>query len=207
MLARIFGVEGRAILEVGAGNGYFAPLLLRRFSGQRPARVVISDQSQTQLDIAQAEFRAEGVEYLRLDVRDAYPFPDATFDLILAIMLFNELTATEMRAALGEARRALTPSGQLLMAVTHPDFVHALGRKDALTDFGHGLAAMPGAEGLRLPVSRRPKQVYLDALRERGFSAEAEDIFADERTRHERPGLKLPRDTPLALVLDCRAVS
>jgi hypothetical protein len=121
-------------------------------------------------------------------------------------MLFNELTARGMSAALRECRRSLAPEGQLLAVVTHPAFIHALAKKGALTDFGHGLAAMPGAEGLRLPVSRRPIQVYLDALRESGFSVETNDVVADEKTLHERPGLKLPRDTPLALLLDCRAV-
>ena len=35
-----------------------------------------------------------------------------------------------------------------------------------------------------------------------GFSAEIEDIFPDEKTLHEKPGLKVPRDTPLALLPD-----
>lgn len=43
ILARIDGIDGLAILELGAGNGYFAPLLLRRFSGQQPTHLVISD--------------------------------------------------------------------------------------------------------------------------------------------------------------------
>ncbi len=98
ILARIEGVEGRAILELGAGNGYFAPLLMRRFSGQRSARLVISDQAQAQLDIARAEFRVDGAEYLPLDVQDAFSFPDASFDFILAIMLLNELTTTGLQS-------------------------------------------------------------------------------------------------------------
>jgi SAM-dependent methyltransferase len=204
ILARIDGVEGRAILELGAGNGYFAPLLMRRFSGQRPARLVISDQSKAQLDIARAEFRMDGAEYLPLDVQEPFPFPDAIFDLILAIMLLNELTATGLHAALRECRRVLIPQGRLLATVTHPAFVHALGKKGALTDFGHGLAALPSAEGLRLPVSRRPIQAYLDALSASGFTVETEDVYPDEKTFHARPGLKLSRGTPLALLLDCR---
>lgn len=179
---------------------------MRRFSGQRPARLVISDQSQAQLDTARAEFRVDFAEYLALDVQTAFPFPDASFDLILAIMLLNELTSAGMGNALREVRRALRPGGQLLAAVTHPMFVHALGRKGVLTDFGHGLAAMPGADGLRLPVARRSTQAYMDALVASGFRVEAEDLFTDEQTLHARPGLKLPRDTPLALLLDCRAV-
>lgn len=197
-------MEGLAILELGAGNGYFAPLMLRRFSGQRPARLVISDQSQAQLDTAQSTFRIHEAEYLPLDAQQSFPISDASFDLVLAIMLLNELSNTGLRAALSECRRTLRPGGRLLAAVTHPAFVHALAKKGALTDFGHGLFAMPGAEGMRLPVSRRPTQAYLDLLVEAGFTVTAEDVFADEKTLHEKPGLKLPQGTPLALALDAR---
>jgi SAM-dependent methyltransferase len=206
LLGKIDGVAGRAILELGAGNGYFAPMLLRRFSGQRPARLVISDQSQAQLDTARSVFFLEDAEYTQLDVQQAFPFEDATFDLMLAIMLFNETPNAGLRAALSESRRVLAPGGRLLAVVPHPAFIHALARKDALTDFGHGLFAMPGAEGLRLPVSRRSERMYLDMLSASGFAVVAEPVRADAKTLHAKPGLKLPHDTPLALVLDCRAV-
>ncbi len=65
---------------------------------------------------------------------------------------------------------------------------------------------MPSAEGLRLPVSRRTEQTYLDTLNASGFAVVAEPVQPDDKTIHAKPGLKLPRDTPLALVLDCRVV-
>jgi SAM-dependent methyltransferase len=197
ILEKIERVEGRAILELGAGNGYFAPLMLRRFSGQTPARLVISDQSQAQLETAQSAFGLEGAEYLRLDVQDPFPLEDGSFDLILAIMLLNELTTTGLQNVLQECRRALKDSGRLIAAVPHPAFVHALAKKGALTDFGRGLFAMPSAEGLRLPVSRRGLEAYVEAFTTAGFAVSAEDIHADEKTLHEKPGLKVPRGTPL----------
>jgi SAM-dependent methyltransferase len=204
ILAKIERLEGLAILELGAGNGYFTPLMLQRFSGQRPTRLIISDQSQAQLDTAQSTFRIHEAEYLRLDAQQSFPIPNASIDLILAIMLLNELPNMCLRVALSECRRTLRPGGRLLVAVPHPAFVHALAKKGALTDFGHGLFAMPSAEGMRLPVSRRPTQAYLDMLAEAGFTVMTEDIFADEKTLHEKPGLKLPRGVPLALALDAR---
>jgi SAM-dependent methyltransferase len=203
ILSRINHIEGCSILDLGAGNGYFAPILLRRCSGQRPARLVISDQSPAQLDIARSAFRLDSAEYLVLDVQDSFPFPDASFDLIMAIMLLNELPAGGLDAALRECRRVLAPDGRLLAAVPHPAFVRELAKKGALTDFGRGLFAMPSAEGLRLPVSRRPAQAYLDALSSSGFAVRPEDVYPDEKTLREKPGLKLPRATPLALLLDC----
>ncbi|HEU5344784.1 MAG TPA: class I SAM-dependent methyltransferase [Ktedonobacterales bacterium] len=204
LLGKIEGIAGRSILELGAGNGYFAAIMLRRFSGQQPARLVISDQSQAQLDTAQTTFFLQDAEYAQLDVQQTFPFADASFDLILAIMLLNELTNTALRAALCESRRVLAPGGRLLAAVPHPAFIHALARKGALTDFGHGLFIMPSAEGLRLPVSRRSEQMYLDTLGASGFAVVAEPISADAKTLHAKPGLKLPHATPLALVFDCR---
>ncbi len=204
ILAHIEGIEGRDILELGAGNGYFAPLLLRRFSGQQPTRLVISDQSQTQVAIARSTFGIDGAEYLSLDVQDAFPFPDACFDCILAIMVLNELPTGALQAAVREGRRVLKPGGRLLAAVPHPAFIHALAKKGALTDFGRGLFAMPSAEGMRLPVSRRTAQAYVDILSGCGFTVSLEDVYPDDKTLHEKAGLKVPRDTPLGLLLDCR---
>jgi SAM-dependent methyltransferase len=204
VLARIPGIAGRAILELGAGNGYFPALLLRRFSGQQARRLVISDQSQALLAIASTELRVDGAEYLQLDVQTPFPFADGAFDLILAGMLFNELPTSALQAALAECARVLTPAGQLIAAVPHPDFVRAVGKKGALTDFGRGLAAMPGAEGLRLPVSRRPREAYITLLEAADFAVEAADVLGTDQVRHAHPGLKLGPQVPLALLLDCQ---
>jgi len=45
LLEKFSGAENLAILELGAGNGYFLPLLLRRFSGQVPSKIIVTDQS------------------------------------------------------------------------------------------------------------------------------------------------------------------
>jgi SAM-dependent methyltransferase len=203
LLEKVGGIEGHAILEVGAGNGYFAPLLLKRYSGQAPRRLVVSDQSQPLLDIAQGAFYLDGAEYLRLDVHDTFPFTGASFDLILASMLFNELTRSGLEHALQEAHRVLATDGRLIAAVVHPAFVTALTKKGALTSFGHGLFAMPSGGGLRLPISRRSAASYLQLLAAAGFHVEIEDVHPDDRTLHEKAGLKMPVNTPLALLYDC----
>ncbi len=91
VLNQIASVAGQCILELGAGNGYFMPLLLRHFSGQVPARVVITDHSTAFLNMAQRLFRVAEAEYKLLDVRSRYPFADGTFDVIIANMVFNEV--------------------------------------------------------------------------------------------------------------------
>jgi SAM-dependent methyltransferase len=180
------------------------PLLLRRFSGQVPRHVVVSDQSSALLRIAATQLAVPGADYLPLDVQTPFPFAAASFDLILATMLFNELPTAYLAQALAECRRVLSPGGQLLASVPHPAFVHALARAGALTDFGRGLFAMPSAEGLRLPVARRSLEVYTTLVTAAGFTATTEDVWANEHVLRAKPGLKVGRHVPLALILDCR---
>ncbi len=203
MLSEISSIAGKAILELGAGNGYFAPLLLRRFSGQLPGRLVITDQSQALLSIAESAFHLDGAEYVTLDVQDPFPFPDGSFDLVVAGMLFNELTTGGFEQALAGCARILTADGLLLATVLHPDLVHALAKKGALTDFGRGLFAMPSAEGLRLPVSRRSTAAYRAVMERSGFTVLTQDVHPDEKTLREKPGLRVSAGTPLALLIQC----
>jgi SAM-dependent methyltransferase len=203
LLEKMGRIEGQAILELGAGNGYFAPLLLRRYSGQSPARLVISDQARALVDIAQSRFGVEGAEYVTLDVQDDLAFAASSFDLILATMLFNELPLSALRHAAQECHRVLAPGGRLLATVPHPAMIYGLAKKGALTDFGRGLFAMPSNGGLRLPVARRSVAAYQTALVECGFTVTLEDVLPDAKTLHEKPGLTLPRNTPMALVCDC----
>ncbi|HKD76383.1 MAG TPA: class I SAM-dependent methyltransferase [Ktedonobacterales bacterium] len=207
VLSQIPSIAGKAIIELGAGNGYFTPLLLRRFSGQAPSRIAITDQSQVLLDIAQSSFWIDGAEYLALDVHDPFPFPDSSFHLVLASMLFNELTTGALHNALQEIHRILVEDGCLIATMPHPELVRALAKKGALTDFGHGLSAMPGAEGLRLPVSRRPADAYRQMMEASGFAVLMEDIYPDEKTLGEKPGLKVSQGTPLGLLCHCRRVA
>jgi SAM-dependent methyltransferase len=180
--------------------------MLRRYSGHAPARLVISDQAQTLVDLAHATFPIENAEYLTLDVQDALPFAGGSFDLVLATMLFNELPLSALNLAAQECHRVLAPGGRLLATVVHPSLVHALAKRGALTDFGRGLFAMPSAEGLRLPVARRSVEAYQTTLTECGFTVTLEDVLPDEKTLHEKPGLNLSRSTPMALLCDCRRV-
>jgi hypothetical protein len=52
LLQKLSGIDNCSILELGAGNGYFLPLVLRRFSGQAPSRITVTDQSERLLEIA-----------------------------------------------------------------------------------------------------------------------------------------------------------
>jgi ubiquinone/menaquinone biosynthesis C-methylase UbiE len=182
-------------------------LLLRRFSGQKPARLVVTDQSGELLELAQHHFSVPEAEYKLLDVRSAFQFPDNTFDLILATMVFNEVSPAGLRKALEECYRVLKENGQLLVTVTHPAFVESLAKRSQLKRLPDGFLTMPGADGLRLPVIPHRVEHYESVMQKAGFQFEKEAVFATSEVLHARPGLREAGNIPIALIVDCRKVS
>ncbi len=206
LLATVGHVDGRTILELGAGTGYFMPVLLRHFSGQRPLRITITDQSQALLDIAQRQFRVAKAEYLRLDVRSPFPFEDASFDFVLAAMVFNELTDAGLRRALRECRRVLRDGGRLIVAVSHPRFVTSLSKRGLLRRSGRGPLTMPTTDGLRLPIVERSVREYESLFQRSGFACQHMDFFPSQEVLHAKPGLKKAGKVPVALLFECVCV-
>jgi SAM-dependent methyltransferase len=203
LLAAVGHVDGKTILELGAGSGYFMPVLLRHFGGQRPARITITDQSQALLDIAQRQFHVPEAEYLRLDVRSPFPFEDAGFDLVLAVMVFNELTDGGLCRALRECRRVLRDGGHLIGAVGHPRFVASLSKRGLLRRRGRGPLTMPTTGGLRLPIVERSVREYESLFQRCGFACQHTDLFASPEVLRAKPGLKKAGKTPISLLFEC----
>jgi ubiquinone/menaquinone biosynthesis C-methylase UbiE len=204
LLERVGRVEGLRILELGAGNGYFMAWMLRRFSGQTPERVVVTDHCEALLELAERYFRVEGAEYCRLDVRSRFPFPDESFDLILATMVFNEMSTAGLKRALAQCGRVLADGGRLIATVTHPRFIDGLSQRRELRRARGGLLTMPGSKGLRLPIFPRTVEQYERILSKAGFRGAREDLFATENVLREKPGLRRAGSVTVALVIDCR---
>jgi len=203
LLEKLSGIDHCAILELGAGNGYFLPLVLRRFSGQAPSSIIVTDQSQRLLEIAQRHFRIPDAEYQCLDVSQPFPFADGQFDLILASMLFNEVPARGFRKALAECQRVLARDGLFLVAVTHPDFIASLRKRGLLKTTREGVLTMPGAGSLRLPVVIRSLGSYRSGLQEAGLQYEEEEGYPTPEVLSRKPGLRNAWKVPVALVYSC----
>jgi len=203
LLESIPDIGERLILELGAGNGYFMPLVLRKYSGKVPARIVITDQSSKLIEIAQRHFSIGNAEYRNLNVARKFPFADESFDLILATMVFNEVPTGVLRKALVESNRVLTKDGLLLITVTHPDFVDSLRKRDQLKDIGKNVLTMPGAGRLRLPVVVRKMETYRRVLEESGFKYEEQSIYPTKEVLNAKPGLRNTGNIPLALLFRC----
>ncbi|AEV85106.1 methyltransferase [Actinoplanes sp. SE50] len=106
-------VTGRRILDVGCGAG---PLLeaLR----DRGADVTGIEPSAGMLHLARRRLGA-GVALHRLGLGgDPLPFPDATFDDVVACLVLHYLE--DWTGPLADLRRILKPGGRLIVAVNHP---------------------------------------------------------------------------------------
>jgi len=203
LLEKLPGIAGRSILELGAGTGYFMPLVLRQFSGQIPSSITVTDQSGQLLAIAQRHFRVPDAAYQCVDVGRPLPFAECQFDLIIASMLFNEVPSRAFRQALTECYRVLSPDGLLLIAVTHPDFIASLQKRGLLKTSPGGMLTMPGSGSLRLPVVIRSLGSYRKGLQETGFQFEEEEAYPTPEVLNRKAGLRNAWKVPVALVYTC----
>jgi SAM-dependent methyltransferase len=203
LLGKLPAIHDGSILELGAGNGYFMPLVLRRFSGQIPSSITITDCSDQLLKIAQKEFFIPGAHYQRLDIRSPFPFENNRFDIILASMVFNEIPPQGFDNALRECYRTLSDGGLLLIAVTHPDFIDGLHKRGLLERSTGNTLTMPSTGSLRLPVIVRPLKIYRNDLEEAGFRYDEEDVYPTVKVLNEKSGLRDVGRVPLALVFKC----
>ncbi len=105
-------VTGRRILDVGCGAGPLAAALR-----ERGALVTGVDSSAKMLELARQRL-GEGPALLVADLADPLPFPDNTFDDVIACLVLHYLE--DWTAPLAELRRVLAPGGRLIVAVNHP---------------------------------------------------------------------------------------
>jgi len=111
-------VAGRRVLDLGCGEGYCARRLMRMGA----AEVHGIDSSAQMVDAGRAEELREPLG-IRYEVSDATTLPqlaDASFDLVLAMFLFNYLDVDATRRCMAEAARVLRPTGRFVFAVPHP---------------------------------------------------------------------------------------
>jgi SAM-dependent methyltransferase len=102
----------RRILDVGCGEGQIS-----RLAAGLPGvdRVVGVDPTAAQLALAAT--RGGGVALTRAGAA-ALPFPDGSFDAVVACLVFEHIAAVD--EALGEVGRVLAPGGRFVFLLNHP---------------------------------------------------------------------------------------
>jgi SAM-dependent methyltransferase len=108
---------GMRVLDCGCGPGSISADLATLVA---PGEVIGLDIEPKQLEAARALAADRGVDNVNFQLGDIYdlPFPEASFDAVLAHTLVEHLA--EPRVAFAEVRRILKPSG--IFGVRDPDY-------------------------------------------------------------------------------------
>ncbi len=103
-----FRLDGKTVLDLGSGTGRNA-----NHMASLGAAATGIEISPTAILIAEEAAREKGVrvKYIRQSMGESYPFPDASFDLIIDVVSSNSLTEKERGTYLEEASRVLKPGG------------------------------------------------------------------------------------------------
>ena len=114
-------VAGRRILDAGCGSGpLFAALR------DRGAIVTGIDNSAGMLRLARRRL-GDGADLRVADLGSPLPYPDDTFDDVVAALVLHYLE--DWGPALAELRRVLRPGGRLIASVDHPFAIHLMHRQ------------------------------------------------------------------------------
>ncbi|MFG3440197.1 class I SAM-dependent methyltransferase [Nonomuraea sp. NPDC047897] len=187
MLELAGDVTGRRILDAGCGSGpLFAELR------DRGAVVTGIDASAGMLEMAR---RRLGIEAdLRVaDLAGPLPFPDDTFDDVIASLVLHYLE--DWGPTLAELRRVLRPGGRLLVSVDHPFsvalFRHMAGKKPKYFETRNRTEEWTmGGQSAQMSFWSRPLHAMTEAFTEAGFRIsviseppfvpEARELFPEE---------------------------
>ncbi|MEK7098552.1 MAG: class I SAM-dependent methyltransferase [Patescibacteria group bacterium] len=119
MLALVGDVSGKTVLDMGCGDGRYSLIF-----AQNGARVIATDASEHQIEIAQQRHAHPNIAYNMSDV-SAAPEP-ASVDVAFANLVVPSLSGTDkLDALVSTAKRTLKPGGKFIFSVLHPLYIAA----------------------------------------------------------------------------------
>ena len=173
-------LAGKLVLDLGCGEGYCSRMLR-----QRGAHVAGLDVSENMIELARQAERAQPLG-IRYDTGDAVTadLEDASFDLVVAVFLFNYLGVEQMRKTMANVHRMLRPGGHFVFAVPHPLFafmreaaapfyfdVGAAGYFSARDSLFGGRIWKRDGSALDVQLVHKTLEDYFTGLRMAGFTA------------------------------------
>lgn len=180
LLAMAEPVAGLRVLDLGCGEGYFARHLRSRGAGH----VIGMDQSAAMIELGQKQEADNplGIEYFEGCATDLSRFADASFDMTIAVFLFNYLTVDRTRRCMEEVARVVKPGGRFLFAVPHPAFpymrrpappfyfsVDGVGYFSGRNELCSGRIWKRDGSWLEVQLVHKTLEDYFDALGRAGF--------------------------------------
>lgn len=204
-------IAGKDVLDLGCGEGYVA----RQLAAAGAARLVGLDVSAEMVRrAAEAEQRQPlGIEYHVGDACGLSAFADGSFDLVVAVFLFNYLDRQGTEQAMREIRRVLRPGGRFVFTVPHPSLPFLRPEEPPFYFAREGAGYLSGRDrtfegriwrrdGESVPVRCVHKTFadYFTALRAAGFTTlpDVEELHVTPEMVEIDPGFFGPlQDVPL----------
>jgi demethylmenaquinone methyltransferase/2-methoxy-6-polyprenyl-1,4-benzoquinol methylase len=107
--------RGMTVLDIGCGTG--SHLSLYQKAGCNTFGI---DLSPAMLDVARKKLDTTAQAALTLGDASRMPFPDESFDLVTAMLMFHEMPAALRSPVMNEAMRVVKKSGRFLVTDYHP---------------------------------------------------------------------------------------
>jgi ubiquinone/menaquinone biosynthesis C-methylase UbiE len=223
MFKAVGSFKDKVVMDLGCGNGYLAPKLLK----ESPKQIIMADISEHNLRHAAQKCDDPRVSFLQQDATEPWDVKSDSVDIIYSNMMLNEMD--NIKAPSQEAFRVLKESGIFIFSVTHPAwdlYIYAqaqLGvsskKIKALGGYfrrGHAKFLMSGETKSNLKLKEKYKQTfevehyqrplsdYFDSVADAGFTVKR--IFEPAPTKElleNSPRFAEYKDNPVGLVFYC----
>lgn len=215
-LLRVLGeVEGKRVLDVACGQGFFSRAL-----DHVGAHVTAADIAPELIAIAKKLGPAD-ITYLAAPA-SRMPLPDESFDAVICVLALQNIK--DLSGTLAQVSHLLKPGGSFVIVLNHPCFRiprHSEWGFDAdasvqfrrvdryLSETSYNIQTHPGSDPSTTTLSyHRPLQLYMKELAKHGFVLAGIEEWISHRVSEKGPRAEAEdrarKEFPLFLMLNAR---